>query len=214
MTSRSDAGLASPAQRRVHAWSPVELEKLESLAGNLPLPELIKSYNSWAVRQRPPLPRRSRRAIRGKAVKHKISLKCFGDSITITSTAAILGISPARVRRWINRKLIPVRWNYHCYINRSDLVKMAWQHPQELHSIARDRLYDLLEMEDVVDHVLTHGSRIPGPHKPRPVRCVETGFWWPSIRAASQAVFIDPANIRKAIRHGRTAANRHWEWAS
>lgn len=214
MTSRSEAGRASSAQRRVYPWTPVELEKLDSLAGNLPLPELIKSYNSWALRQRPPLPRRSRRAIRGKAVKHKISLKCCGDSITITFTAEVLGISLARVRRWINRELIPVRRHYHCYINRSDLVEMAWQHPLELHSIARDRLFDLLETEDVVEHVLTHVAMSQGPHMPRPVRCVETGFWWPSIRAASRAVFIDPANIRKAIRSGRTAADRHWEWAS
>lgn len=214
MTSRSEAVKTGAAQRRVHPWSPVELDKLDSLASNLPLPELIKSYNSWAVRQKPPLPSRSRRGIRGKAVKHKISLKCCGNSITITSTAAILGISPARVRRWINRKLIPVRRHHYCYIKRSDLAKMAWQHPLELHSIARDRLYDLLETEDVVEHVLTHVAMSPGPHMPRPVRCVETGFWWPSIRAASRAVFIDPANIRKAIRHGRTAADRHWEWAS
>lgn len=214
MKSRSETVKTGPAQRRVHPWSPVELEKLDALAGNLPLPQLIKTYNSWAIRQRPPLPRRSRRAIRGKAVKHKISLKCCGDSITISFTAKILGITPARVRRWVNRELIPVQRHHYCYIKRSDIIRMAWQHPLEFHSIARDRLYDLLETEDVVEHILAHVAMSQGPHMPRPVRCVENGFCWPSIRAASRAVFIDPANIRKAIRSGRTAADRHWEWAS
>jgi hypothetical protein len=209
MTSRSEAVPTRPAR-----WSRAEIERLEMLAGDVPTPELFRRYNSWAVRQRPPFQHRTPNAIYHQAKIAGFRLRCYGEYVTIVDVTQILGIGPRRVRRWINRELVSVRRHRYCYISRADLVAMAWQHPQEFHSIARDRLYQLLEADDVVDHVLSRANTEPGPSKPRPVRCVETGFQWSSVRAASRALFVDPGSISKAIRCGCTSAGHHWEFVA
>lgn len=209
MTSRSEAG-----QPRSVRWTTAEIAELEMLAGNVPTPELFRKYNKWAARQKPPFPQRTEIAIYHQAKQNGISFRCFGDCLAMQDVANILNISSSRVRRWVDRELIKVNRQRYCYVSRADLAAMAWKHPQALHSIDRDRLYRLLEAEDVVEHVLLRANVEPGPSRPRPVRCVETGFTWPSITAASRAVFVDPGSISKGIRRGWAIAGRHWEFVA
>lgn len=206
MTSRS-----KPFRVHPPAWTPAEIGQLEALAGDKPFPELLKSYNDWAVRQRPPFPRRTKHGISQQARKRRISLRCCGEKLTIADVAAILGISNHRVRRWIRLGLVPTKRYYWVYMSREDLVAMAKAHPHELHSISRERLYQLLESEDLADRIVIRAKDKRSPHGPRPVRCVETGFEWPSISAASRAVYCDSGSISKAVRHGWAVAGRHWE---
>ena len=208
------ASRSKPVAVHPPAWSAAEIGQLEALAGDQPFPELFKSYNRWAVRQRPPLPRRTKDAIWQQASKRRISLRCYGKQLTIADVAAILGISKHRVRRWITLGLVPAKRYYWVYLNRKDLVAMAKAHPQELHSISRERLYQLLESEDLADCTVTKAKDTRNPHGPRPVRCVETGFQWPSISAASRAVYCNSGSISKAVRHGWAVANRHWEFVA
>lgn len=209
MTSRSEVVRVHPP-----AWSTAEIGQLEALAGDQPFPELYKSYNDWAVRQRPPLPRRTKDAILQQARKRRISLRCCGEKMTIADVAAILGISNHRVRRWIRLGLVPAKRYCWVYISRKDLVAMAKAHPQELHSISRERLYQLLESEDLADHIVISARGKRDPSGPRPVRCVETGHQWPSISAASRAIYCDSGSISKAVRRGWAVAGRHWEFVS
>lgn len=45
----------------------------------------------------------------------------------------------------------------------------------------------------------------------RPVRCVETGQEWPTIKAAAATVFVIPQSISHALRTGRRCAGFRWE---
>lgn len=208
MTSRSEA---SRARRRCIPWTQRETDRLEMLAGTVPLPELVQRYNAWAVRQRPPLPHRSDKAIWRHACRQRISLRCCGDKLTISDAAALLGVTFERIRRWTRLGYLPTYRYGWLYLARADLAAMAWERPELFCGISRDCLYQLLEDDDVCDFILRADGYRVGPHGQRRVRCIETGQIFPSMAAAGAAVHRNPFGISRAVRRGWAVANRHWE---
>lgn len=211
MTSRSEA---SPNRPPRIPWTRQETERLEMLAGTVPLPEVVKRFNLWALRQQPPLPRRSDAAIWRHACRQRISLRCCGDKLTISDAANLLGVTFARIRRWTRLGYLPTYHYGWLYVARADLVAMAWERPELLCGIPRDRLYQLLEDEEVCDHILKADGYRVGPLGQRRVRCIETGQVFPSVAAAGAAVSRNPFGISRAVRRGWAVANRHWEFVA
>ena len=207
MTSRSKP----VRRRRCIPWTQAETDRLEMLAGTVPLPEVIQRYNSWAVRQRPPLPHRSTAAIWRHACRQRISLRCCGDKLTISDAASLLGVTFARIRRWTKLGYLRT-YNYGwVYVARADLVAMAWERPELFCGISWDRLYQLLEDEGVCHHIARAPGYRVGPLGQRRVRCVETGQVFPSFNAAGAAVCRNKFGISRAVRTGWAVGGRHWE---
>jgi hypothetical protein len=90
---------------------------------------------------------------------------------------------------------------------------MALRHPTLYAHIPRPDLVQLLDSESAADTVL-----LTPPPKPynrlRPVRCLTTDTTYPSVAAASRAVYVARRSIRYAADGIRpTAAGYRWAYA-
>lgn len=193
-------------------WTKAELSQLELLAGDLPRAMVISSYRSWAARNGHP--RRSDTAIESATYRHGMSLRATGQWLTLGSVAAMLGVTHDCPNRWVARGLLTTRrigkrQQLVSYVRRRDLVAFARAHPQALGGIERGRLMMLLEDEALADAIAEGHTRRPWYRKP--VRCVETGRVWPTVRAAAKEVFVTRQAITYALRTRGTAAGWHWE---
>jgi hypothetical protein len=193
-------------------WSAEELQRLEDLTGNVPAVRLFGLYRNWAKRHG--YPSRTNTAILCAVRRRGLTLSCSGETITTGVIAGLLGIPIDGPDRWIQMGRLRVQCRSSGnrpfrYILRSDFKLFARQYPQLLGGIPWEKLHLVLE-----DEQLSRQIAADYPHRPwhrKPVRCIETGWTWPTIRAAAKAHFITHQAITWAIRTGGTAAGRHWE---
>lgn len=203
MTSRSEAG------RAWIAWSQTEHNQLECLIGEMPLVNAAKRYNIWAAANG--YPERTVNAISSYCNRNNISTKAIGKMLKTRDVARILGICPSRVRYWIKCKWVPVKRSGSLYVARAQLVRLARSKPCIFYGISRERLYQLLENEELAEQISRNWT---APPKLRPVRCIELQQTWPSVAAAAADRFCHRRSITRAIEKGRPCLELHWEWAS
>lgn len=189
-------------------WTSQELELLELLSGDCPTPLLVSRYNEMA--KACGFRRRTRQSLIKMAFRCNFKLAAVGTYVTTGFIAKTLGVSTSTPKRWVERGLLPVVNRAHRrYIHRKNLRKLASGHPRLFAGIDFDRLYDLLEDEEVCHYLLAlKMKRGPICH---PVRCVNSGLEFPSYVAAGRHYKISPSSIRRAVIKNGTCLGSRWE---
>ena len=188
----------APAQRRANPWSAAELDKLESLIGDVPSSMAVAQFNAWAVRHN--YPRRTPGAILKRAFEMGLETRATCTWITTGQIAIYLSVPPGTVYGWFNRHPVRSRMEgRRRYIHRADLRAWAQQHPSLLGGQPRGALVVLLEDEALADWICETHRRRPTETAPRRVRCIQTRRIYPSIRAAAAATFLTHTSICRAL---------------
>lgn len=192
-------------------WSTAELDMLEEIAGDQPPDQLIIIYNKWATKHGHA--KRTRGAILTRLSRSGITAKAVGDWVSSGYICATLGVGLDTTQRWSDRRGIPChRGSRNArFFRRSDLRRVAKKQPETFGGIAANRLFLLLEDRELADSI---AERFPRrAMEPRPVRTIETGWLYPSVRAAAARFNICRQAIQHSIRTGGTAAGYHWTHA-
>lgn len=196
-------------------WTPTELLWLEELAGNVPPPALPTRYNGLAVSNG--YPRRTPEAIESRVRRSQLTTSAIGNWITTGLAAKLLGFSGASnnpINLWVERGYLKARrfgsgFSSPTYIRRCDLRALARERPELFAGIEEPRLIQVLEDEALAAEIAQNHPRRKA--RPRPVRCVETGKVYPTVRAAARQIYVTPRAITWAIETGNRAAGRHWQ---
>jgi hypothetical protein len=185
-------------------WTRPESEFLESLAGDLPLKEIVSRYRRRAGQVG--WPERTHRGIQQRLIRmgHEARVRT-GDWVTTGGAAEILGCPGTRVEAWLRTRhmkeiLQPVWRGKFRYVSRAAWRRLARQRPQALGGFSADRLFQLLEDRELAEQV---ASRYPRPRGDWRVRCVETGQVWPSAVKAAAELHVSQAAITLAMRQAR-----------
>lgn len=192
-------------------WSQEELDQLDHLTGNIPWRYVPRTYNRWASDNGYPL--RTTTALVRQQETQGLRRRVIGDWITTGTIAKTLGLSYNSPGYWIRKGWLPATrfgegqaWNH--YIKRSDLRQFARKHEHLLAGLDRGALAQLLEDENLADHL----SALPRRHKGKTrVKCVETGQVFESFGdAARKAAFVVPQRISRVVNTNKTANGYHW----
>ena len=191
-------------------WTTAELDSLESIAANMP-PDLVsRNYNSWATRNG--YPNRTHQALLTRISRCGMG-RVYGDWLSSSMICRTIGVSINTTQYWSDRYDIPCHRDGRRarFFRRSDLIRVARERPEIFGGIPADQLFLLLEDRQLADAIaVSHPRRAM---EPRPVRAIETGWHYPSVRAAAARMFIARQAITYSIRTGGTAAGYHWTYA-
>ena len=196
-------------------WSEEELLQLELQCGDRPWPLVVEAYNLWAASNK--LPPRTSLALERKAQQLGLPRKSEGTWITAGAVAEILGVDNATPLRWIKRGLIPT-WrggtgrSYPHYIRRTELRKLARQHPCFFRPFDHSQLVMLFDAVAVADYVYEAcPSNCIVSGRSREVRCRETGKRYASIKEAAAAAYVTSSRLWSVLDTHETANGLHWE---
>jgi hypothetical protein len=196
-------------------WQPEEIEFVRELAGEVPMNVLTHQFNSWAEDRGRPI--RSRGAIQRQIWKRcgNISSIPEGEWLTTHDIGRAVDRCQEAVLRWaklghIHRQHVR-KEGYGWFISRRGLRQIARSRPQLFQHLNRERLYSLLEDLEVVEHVLTADCR--KLRRFAPVRCIETGETYRSIRAAANSLGCRPNTVAMALKRRGTAKGFRFEEA-
>lgn len=203
-------------------WAADELELLERLAGNIPVPMLEQTFHAWAGRHG--RPKRSRSAILYQGYARGLSFELVGDWITIEYVCKVLGCSPGVPEHWIWSEWLRV-WRPKVvsgrrstrrkpYFRREWVREMVRERPELLAEYGNEQLLTLLEDGELVKWMIGLRLRRPRAVAPIPVRCVESGEVYRSMRAASRSMRVQHRDIRYAVDRGVRVCGYHWEVAA
>ena len=188
-------------------WTQPELDHLESLAGDVPFPTLLRSMHYKAtVEGWPP---RTDKAIVMRMRRSKLFARArTGEWTTTYGAGEILGCPGTRVDAWLKRPPIarildPQTTGGTRYINRRSWRRLAKQMPRVFGGFSADALFLLLEDRDLSDAIAQQHPRPMGDWR---VRCIETGQIFSSCGAAARELHVTQACISLAIRQRRTVA--------
>lgn len=205
-------------------YSEAERDKLEELAGEMPLGMLARRYNAWASENG--LPTRTERALHQCAKKAGMSVEPIGDLVRTSIVLEAIDASQAVVEGWVkrgwiqpvlvrspstrpvpNRRRGPTRRSFR----RRDLRRLARERPEAFAGASRDGLFRLLEDGDLCDEILARFPRRTSCLQARrPVMCLDTRRRYPSIRAASRDTGLCITLIRSSILKGHRAKGTRW----
>lgn len=196
-------------------WSPAEDEMLAGLAGDLPWPQVVKTYKRWASQH--DMPKRSANSMKHRCMRCGLSRSAVGEFVTTGFVAEMLEICTQSVQEWISREWLPStqygsgRGRLH-YIRRRDLRRLARERPELFGGQSESTLVQLLDSEVLAAQIVAMNLKRIG--KSKPVVCIERGRRYESIRAAARDVYIDPRRINDCLdKPHRTAAGYHWRTA-
>lgn len=188
-------------------WTQPELDHLESLAGDVPFPTLLRSMHYKATAEG--WPRRTDKAIVMRMRRSRQFCRArTGEWTTTYGAGEILGCPGTRVDAWLRRKPIarildPQTTGGTRYINRRSWRRLARAMPRVFGGFSADALFLLLEDRDLADAIAEQHPRPMGDWR---VRCVETGQIFSSCGAAARELHVTQACISLAIRQRRTVA--------
>lgn len=192
-------------------WSQEERAALEAIAGNVLPRRIYDAYSRWAKKNG--YPYRTRYAITSALSRRKISRIAEGDWVSSSYIASVLGISIDVPQRWAERNLIESYKNSgrtsRRYFRRSDLVGFAKRNPELLGGISSERLFTLLEDENLAELIARNFPKRRGSGTM--VLAVESGQVYESVSAAAREVFATHQGIQSAMRTGGTCAGYHWK---
>jgi hypothetical protein len=189
-------------------WSREEADLLDTLAGDVPFPDLVARFQRQAKRSG--WPSRSDKAIltRLRRTGQRGHVRC-GHELTTGGVAALLGCPAARVEAWLRREpireILQPRWIGRTrYIERRAWRKLATEMPNVLGGYTADQLFLLLENRELAERVAGTYRCKKGDWR---IRCVETGWIYSSCGEAARAYHVTQACISLAIRRGRPVAS-------
>lgn len=193
---------------RAPNWTQQEALYLDSMAGELPFPDLLARYQRHAKRQG--WPARSETAIQQRLRRTGQRANARqGACLTSGGAAEILGCPPTRVGGWLKRQdvcavLQPRRVGYFFYIERRAWRRLAREMPYVLGGFGVDALFALLEDRELAeqvaaDHPVTWGDKR--------IRCVETGRIYRNRDEAARLHHIHRSTISLAMCKGRPVAS-------
>jgi hypothetical protein len=193
------------------AWSSVEADMVEQLAGDVPPDQLIDAYNQWADQKG--YPQRSKQAILSRVKRSGLSNRAIGEWVSSGYICRVLDVGYDRANRLSDHREV------HChradsgyrYFKRSDLRRAAKESPEIFRGISANRLYLLLEDRELSESIAA-AYPLPG-NSPKSVCAIETGWTFPSINAACRHFHVSHGAIQQAIRTGRESAGYHWTYA-
>ena len=192
-------------------WSADEIEALDDIATNYPSDMFVEQYNRWALKHG--YVRRSRNALLSKASRLGIRCQATGRWVSPRYVAQVLGISIDTPQRWDELGVLIARRDRggrRAFL-RSDVIRLAREQPAVFGGISPDRLFALLEDRELADDI---AQRFPRRAiDPKPVKVVETGWRYPTIRAAAAQLYVTRQAIQFALRTGGTCAGYHWSYA-
>lgn len=196
-------------------WSEPELAYLLELAGDLPGPSVLRTYNTWAKANG--YSPRSRRALVVKVHKCGMSLRPTGSWLTTGGIAKCLALPASTVESWIVRypdlprqRMGKRKVNF---IERRQLRSWAQRHPHLLGGLERYRLTMLLEDENLARDILERFPTRPAGLEATalPVRCLDDGRQWPSIKAAAAELYITHSALWLGIKQRRPVIGLNFE---
>jgi hypothetical protein len=185
-------------------WTQPEIDHLESLAGDVPFPTLLRSMHYKATAEGWP-PRTDKAIVMRMRRSRQFCRARTGEWTTTYGAGEILGCPGTRVEAWLKRKpiakILDPQWTGGTrYINRRSWRRLAKQMPRVLGGFSSDALFLLLEDRDLADAVAAAHPRPMGDWR---VRCVETGQIWQSCGAAARELHVSQAAVSLAIRQHR-----------
>ena len=188
-------------------WTQPEIDHLESLAGDVPFPTLLRSMHYKATHEGWP-PRTDKAIVMRMRRSRQFCRARVGEWTTTYGAGEILGCPGTRVEAWLRRPPIarildPQTTGGTRYISRRSWRRLAKQMPRVLGGFSSDALFALLEDRDLADAIAQQHPRPMGDWR---VRCVETGQVWPSCGAAARELHVTQACISLAIRKARPVA--------
>lgn len=198
-----------------YRWTQPDIDYLSDLVGDYSLTWIHRDFNRWAARNN--RPQRSKVAIQ-KAIWFKLrqsTVPC-GEWLSTWDVGKLTDRCQEAIWLWIDKGYIcrdHRRYDGNGYlICRRGLRQLARDRPDLLKHLSQERLFQLLEDETVVQHVLN------APCQPRrltvPVRCLETGETFRSVKAAARAINCYPNTVKMAIIRGGTAKGYHFQEAA
>ncbi|MEB3169079.1 MAG: MerR family transcriptional regulator [Synechococcaceae cyanobacterium] len=192
-------------------WTAAEIERLSDIANDNPPDRLLQVYSRWASDAGYPM--RTRQALMTRLSRSGITPCPAGEWLCSGVIRRILGVGKDTTMRWHERGWLEAHRDGRGrrYYRRSDLRRLARNRPETFQGIAADRLFLLLEDRKLAGAIAAKYPR--RAMEPRPVRAVETGWHYPSLRAAAQRMHVTRQAISYAIHHGGTAAGYHWTHA-
>jgi hypothetical protein len=196
--------------RRRILWTPEEDALLLSMSGDLPWPVVVSNMQKAAAAKQ--WPRRTARAITDRVYTLGVSRTCYGEWLTCHAITRELRVDKKTINKWINqgkieaKKINRIRW-----VSRKTLRAFAKREPQVFAHLTEAELFQLLDSEQLAQQI--KGMRLPRRQLRKPVVCVETGWWYPSLTAAAKSVYMTNRPLRRAIQNGTTVAGKHWRYA-
>ena len=185
-------------------WIPGEIEFLESIAGDLPLREIVfrmqvrAGINGW--------PKRSLSGVQQKlrSLGHYGKVTA-GEWLTVGGVGEILGCPRTRVERWLQcpatLRIVAPRWHgRRMFTTRAGWRRLARQRPHVIGGYGVDGLYALLEDRELAEQVARQYPKRAGDWS---IRCVETGRTWPDAAVAARELHVHKATILTAMRERR-----------
>lgn len=191
-------------------WGPAEVDRLDQLAGDVPICSLAEYFNRWARKNG--YPERSRRALTDRAHAMGLSLIPVGRWMRTTTIAGILGVHEETIRRWVARYHLPAVLDGSSWtVRRRDLVQFAKRRPELFGRTPAPVLLMLLENNALAEKIsAAHPRKLSDCRR---VRNLDTLKIYPSATEAARRHFITRQTMATAIRTGGTAAGYHWAWA-
>lgn len=195
-------------------WSAEDLEMLAGLCGDLPWPMVGDAFNRWATRAG--RPHRTENALLRMCNRRGFARRAVGAWVTSDLVKNLANVSHQRLMRWIRTGELPARRFHqvgHHYIRRKDLRAFARRHPHEFGGVGLSPLVQLFDSEQLAQQI--HDMGLLRPMKSKPVRCLETGRRFGSIREAARSCYVTHQRLRMVLgRPNCTANGLHWEVAA
>lgn len=203
------AKLAMQTKGRM-AWQPEEEELLEDFCRVKPVKDVIRAVqrlerkNGWPIR--------TSTSIKVKIKRMGLSRVCIYDNLTPSELARICDVPRDRVEGWVERRECPCRWvdGNKRAISLSAFQKWVRENRELLAGISRDALAFILTDKNLIEDIASLPPPVVG--RPRPVRRIDTGQTFESVKAAARASFVHPKSISGAIRRGGRSGGTMWEY--
>ena len=194
-------------------WSKEELLIIHEYAETLPSAELIRNFNRINSENNRPL--RTKLAIRSKVYELNYCLKPNCCYFTPGTLAKLLGIHHCVVFNWLklglrHRKNRQIRRS-PIYIKVEDVRKFALLRPELFSGIKYANLFAALESETLAEKIAnTYPKRLSYLCAAKPVRCLETGRTYKSIKHAGRAYRVASSTVARSIHNSRPVKGHHF----
>lgn len=174
-------------------WSEAETNKLQELAGDYTIHDVVKRYNAWAVIEG--YPRRTQSSIRQRAYRTQTSLKPRFETMTMRGLSQTIGISVQTVYGWYRKGWIKGSQKgefREIYVTVEDFKAFAQKYPKYIRNV------DPLTLKSMLGEQITEEVLSVDPHvKQWQVLDRQTGEIYPTIRAAAKATYYSRSGIKR-----------------
>jgi hypothetical protein len=202
--------MTQTTKRRRILWTPEEDALLLSLSGDLPWSVVVSNMQKTAAVKQ--WPKRTAMAMADRTRHLGISRACYGEWSPYSLVAKELRMYEGTFKKLIDKGKIEAKKIGRVYwVSRAALRAFAKREPKVFAHLTEAELFQLLDSEQLARRITE--MRLPRRKLRKPVVCIETGWWYPSISAAAKAVYVHRKTLAKAINHNWMAAGKHWRYA-